>query len=487
MDRSPRVRGFFRSALLMMGGTALAQAIPLLVAPLLTRMYGPEQFGALAAFIGVVTVISVVSTLRIEPAIVLPRDDGDAANIVAVALVTAVITVLLVSVGALLGKAWIHERWPTMTAGGWLPLVAPTVLCMAFAQTAASWANRGRQYRRIVGGTILLQGGTAAVSLLLGALGAIHGGLLAGRFSGHFASAAWLAGSVRSEWQAVARSVTPARAVAMLVRYRQFPQFNLPYSLIGTASRELLLFAFTALNFPEHAGFYGLARSVLYAPVSFLSASLSQVFYKEAADTIGTPGFEALANQILRGIVLVMTPGFAMFVIWGPEIFALVFGAPWRTAGVYAAIFAPVAYLFLFSSWPERLFEVTGRQRRSFGIQLTFDLASAATVLSLLFGGFSPTTTLVAYAAIACAYHCTYVTAAFRVAGFSALLLVRAAVLATSVASIAVVVMLGCRWLGSVRGLWVALGLTGAYTLGMLGLQVLRRQMPSLTGQESSA
>lgn len=487
MDRANVTRGFLGSALLMLGGTALAQAIPLLTAPLLTRLYGPEQFGALATFVGAVTVLSVVATLRMEPAIVLPQDDGDAANLVAVALCVTLVNVILLLAGSLLGKAWIHDRWPAIATGGWLPLVAPTVLCVAIAQTASSWANRRRGYRSIVGGTVLLQGGSAAVSLLLGTAGATQVGLLAGRFGGHLLSATWLAGAARHEWRALAPSVTYARSRAVFARYRQFPQFNLPYSLIGTASREFLLFALTAFNFPGQAGYYGLARTVLYAPVSFLSASLSQVFYKEAADSIGTPGFEALAGRLVRGIVLVMTPGFAVLAVWGPDLFAFVFGTPWREAGLYATIFLPAAYLFLFSSWPERLFEVTGRQRLSLAIQVAFDVASVLVVLTVLAGGRGPTAALIAYTAIACGYHCTFAATAFRVAGFQGALLWRAGVLAALLALGAAAVALGCRLLGPVTGLATVLVLTAVYTVWMSAWLARRYgAFAGPTGQEST-
>lgn len=488
MDRKPAGRSFSGSALLMMGGTALAQAIPLLVAPILTRIYGPEQFGALATFIGLVTVLSVVATLRLEPAIVLPQDDDDAARIVAAALAATLLVVVLLFAGSLLGQAWIAGRWPAIAAGGWLPLVAPTVLCMAVAQTAASWANRQRCYRTIASGNVLLQGGAAASSLALGAVGMTHLGLVVGRLGGHFASAAWLLAAVRLEWRARAPTLSPAAVWTVVARYRQFPQFNLPYSLIGTASREFLLFAFTAFNLPEHAGFYGLARSLLYAPVSLLSASLSQVFFKEAAVSLGTPAFEDLARRLVQGVVLVFTPGFAMVAVWGPDIFTLAFGAQWREAGIYATIFSPAAYLFLFSSWPERLFEVTGRQRLSLTIQVVFDLASVLVILALLQGGAGPTVALVAYTAIACGYHCTYVATALGIAGFRPALLKRAATLAVVLAITATVVLLGCRRLGPIPGLVTAVSLTAAYTLCVLAWMVRRhRALADGSGQESSA
>ena len=39
---------FTRNMMTLLGGTATAQVIPWLAAPVLTRLYTPEQFGALA-------------------------------------------------------------------------------------------------------------------------------------------------------------------------------------------------------------------------------------------------------------------------------------------------------------------------------------------------------------------------------------------------------------------------------------------------------
>jgi O-antigen/teichoic acid export membrane protein len=249
-------------------------------------------------------------------------------------------------------------------------------------------------------------------------------------------------------------------------KHRQFPQYNLPYSLVGTASREFLVFALTFFHLTQSAGFYALARSVLYAPVSFLSASLSQVFYREAAESIGSPELERLAERLIRAIVIQFTPAFVALTVWGPELFELVFGTQWREAGTYAAIFAPAAYLFLFSSWPERLFEVTGRQRLSLTIQLIFDMLTVFAMMLLLARGYGPIAALVAFTAIACVYHCTYVTAAFRIAQFSSAVLWRAAVLAVALAIMAAFAFLACGQLDKAAGLAAAVGMTAFYSVG---------------------
>ncbi len=477
-------RSFFDNALVMMGGTALAQAIPILFAPVLTRIYSPEQYGVLATFIGVAAVMTVVATLRLEPAVVLPENDAVAANIAAVALLVATVVSALVLVVALAGKEFIARQWPAVGNGAWLLLVGPMVLLLALTQTASFWANRTRRFSVIAGGTVLQQGGTALLSLFAGLSGGAQLGLVAGRFGGQCLSAVWLVSRVFSEWRHVFGKVSWSGMKAAVSSYRQFPKFNLPYSLVGTVSRELLVFALTLFHFTQQAGFYGLARSVLYSPVSFLSSSLSQVFYKEAADSIGTPAFEALVARLLGGIILVFTPAFVALVFWGPELFAFAFGAEWREAGVYAAIFAPAAWLFLFSSWPERIFEVAGRQQLSLAIQLVSDILSVTVVLALLWQEASPRVVLAAYTAIACGYHCAFVTAAFNVARLPASILwgaiARRAVMIVAAAS----AFAACRQVGPRQGLVVAIVLTALYSGAALAWITWRRRTRIRSGRQ---
>ena len=69
---------FVKNVITLVTGTALAQAIPLAVSPILTRIYSPEDFGILALFLGISSVFSVVVTGRYEFAITLPLKDEDA-------------------------------------------------------------------------------------------------------------------------------------------------------------------------------------------------------------------------------------------------------------------------------------------------------------------------------------------------------------------------------------------------------------------------
>src|SRR5262252_1035322 len=77
-------------------GTSLGQGISLIFSPLLTRIYTAEQFGQLAAFAAVLTVLAAVISVRNEIAILLPADDKTAVHVTPLALLIVVGMSLLI-------------------------------------------------------------------------------------------------------------------------------------------------------------------------------------------------------------------------------------------------------------------------------------------------------------------------------------------------------------------------------------------------------
>lgn len=57
------------------GGTTLAQLVNILATPVISRIYSPEDFGVAAVFMSVVSILSVISALRYELAIPLPKTE----------------------------------------------------------------------------------------------------------------------------------------------------------------------------------------------------------------------------------------------------------------------------------------------------------------------------------------------------------------------------------------------------------------------------
>lgn len=57
----------------MASGTAMAQVISMLLAPIITRLYGPEAYGMMGTFMAIIGIFTPIAALTYPIAIVLPK------------------------------------------------------------------------------------------------------------------------------------------------------------------------------------------------------------------------------------------------------------------------------------------------------------------------------------------------------------------------------------------------------------------------------
>ncbi len=92
---------FVRNSLKLVSGAAIAQAISLLLAPVITRLYSPSDFGTFTFLIALAGGIALIGTFRYEMAIMLPKDDKSAANVMFLSLGIAMAVTLLATIATL--------------------------------------------------------------------------------------------------------------------------------------------------------------------------------------------------------------------------------------------------------------------------------------------------------------------------------------------------------------------------------------------------
>ncbi|HEY8709367.1 MAG TPA: polysaccharide biosynthesis protein, partial [Burkholderiaceae bacterium] len=112
-----RRAGLLQATLTLLAGGVLAQALPLLLGPWLTRLYRPAEFGHYTVFAAVAANLAVVACARYEFALPLARSDAEARDLMALCLrVLITVTGLTVLVAAVLAASGAPVHW------GWLPV-----------------------------------------------------------------------------------------------------------------------------------------------------------------------------------------------------------------------------------------------------------------------------------------------------------------------------------------------------------------------------
>ena len=87
---------FVANVVRITSGSFFGQLILVISSPLITRIYDPEIFGTFAIYNAIVRLISAISPLRYEMAVVIAQKNRDAKHLALIALSFVFITVFLV-------------------------------------------------------------------------------------------------------------------------------------------------------------------------------------------------------------------------------------------------------------------------------------------------------------------------------------------------------------------------------------------------------
>lgn len=329
-----------RAVVTLLAGGAVAQVVPLLLGPVIARLYRPEAFGLFTQFATVAAALGVVASLRYEQALPLERDEGDARALLALALALAGGAVLLS-----VPLAW------ALHVAGWLPLPALlplTLLTMGVLQVLVLWVNRAEHFRALAASRVVQHGGAAVLQALLGWLlwrGSASGiesawALALAPLLAQVLACVWLLQPAPAQgWRALV-VVPRSRLQSMARRYRDFACINTPHAFLGAFQDALVVALLMAWSGEVAAGFWGLALRYLKAPATLVGSAVSQALYPRLvrADPVR-------ARQLVRRLMAVLAlPGLlvmGVLLVGGPWLFEFLFGAAWREAGELARALAP--------------------------------------------------------------------------------------------------------------------------------------------------
>jgi O-antigen/teichoic acid export membrane protein len=349
----------------LVSGTVFAQIISILATPIITRLFGPDAYGAAVAFGSIVSVIGVFLCLRYEQAIVLPTDDKQAANVLGLSLLSAAIVTAIVAAvmwfwsAPLLALVRMEELTPYM----WM--LAPALAVNAGLYVLTAWNGRKRQFGRIARGQMvnsLTTSGARIGSGLSGLNGS--GAMIATNIFGSLVTVLFLAFfTLRSYASLFRQAIRPAGMAEMMRKYKDQPLFSTWASLLNTISWQLPVFMLTAFFSPAIAGQYALGQRIVRVPMSLVGTSISQVFYTRAATARVDGTLAGLTHSVFRRLVLFGIAPTLFLAIEGSNLFALVFGAQWGEAGLYVQILALWSFVWFISSPISQLQLVLEKQR----------------------------------------------------------------------------------------------------------------------------
>ncbi len=356
-----------RSVLKLAGGTAASQVISLAAAPILTRLYGPESFGVLAAFASILALLNVVSSLRYELAIAVPEDDDEAVSLVWLCFGLVAISSGLTALGvSLLGDqlvAWLNE--PALKPLLWLLPVG--VLLSGVYQPLSCWAIRGKQFDLLAQTKFLQSIFGVATNLAAAPLGTV--GLLLGQIVTQ--SAGFLAILRHSAGLLLRPSVSPIVLGQTLKRYSHFGIYSSPAGLINTIGNQVPTLIFASVFGPAQVGQLALAQRLLLLPAGLIGSSVGQVFLSQAADCYRAGTLQVLIHKATRKLLLYGVAAALLACLGLAPLMPLIFGQEWELTRWIIPLLVPLFLGQLVVSPLSMVFVAIQQNKLGLGAQIT--------------------------------------------------------------------------------------------------------------------
>lgn len=343
---------FVQHSLTLIAGVAIARAVPVLVSPLLTRLYTPSDFGVLAIYMTIISIASVVITGRYELAVVLPKEKQNSANVAVLSIIIAFFGSLALFGIFLVFKGFIFDLVESEVLRKWLYVLPLIVFLQGFIQTLNFWLNKQREYNKI-SLTRIFQAITSSGSRVglgyqsIGSAGLLYGNLIGSLIGGTVS----LYLSLRNNFH-VFRRVRLVSLKTLAIRYNKFPKFSMSTGFINSVSQNVPVIALTSYFSIGIVGFYELANRILRLLMRLVGRSVSRVFYERASDLVHDKSkLRDLSFKIYNRLLLIGILSLGIIMFFGDHLFAFVFGEEWLNAGNYAQVLS-FGILFNFVASP---------------------------------------------------------------------------------------------------------------------------------------
>lgn len=367
---------FIKNSFTLFLGTTIAQLLSVLLYPVFSRIYTPEQFGTFALFTSITGILALMSSGVYELAIILPKEENKALSLLILVFILTFINCLFLVFIILLFKNFFAIRLfnnPQIEA--FLVFIPLSVFFNNIYAAFSYYANRKKQYILISQSSINQGVGMNLSKLFFGLVNFTKGGLIIGKIIGQFSSAFQLFIQVSKKngfnHGRIKQAYKYIKQVAVI--YKNFPVFRLPHSLMNTFSTALPVFILNKYFTPHDAGQYTLAAGVLLTPVLLIVGSVSKVMNQKIIEKIHNkvPVF----NEIIR-MLRIMMPVIGVFFIllffFSEIIFVFLFGKEWQDAGKIAGIILPWVFLVLFVSPFSFMPDIFYKQRKAMLIDMGY-------------------------------------------------------------------------------------------------------------------
>lgn len=329
---------FTRNTVILVSGAAIAQAIPIILQLILRRTYSPQDFGAFSVYMVLLSPLALIATLRYEVTIVLPKENQDSANILVGSILINLVLIIIIFIIIILFKdnlvSFINLPEKYSYYLYFLPL---GIFLYATYQSINFWLIRQKAFKSSATNKIMRRVAEGVTQIIFGVFKQPFG-LIIGDLIGNCANnISGIRQLVKNNF--IKSDITKERIYSVLKKYSSFPKYNLVPAVLDSLTIAFPVLFINKFFSTDHAGYFDLTQMALVAPLSLISATISQVLLQNISEKKNK--LVSIKRNIIKLTLLLSVIGIfttIIILLFGTELFSFVFGEKWKLSGDYSKI-----------------------------------------------------------------------------------------------------------------------------------------------------
>lgn len=324
---------FLKNILVLASGTALSNAMTLMFSLVITRLYGPEQYGYLGVFTSSIYMFAPAIALTFPMSIVLANSDAEALKLAKLSLLIGLSLSTALLIGLLIFEIEVLSLINAESLVGLSWLLPVAIFIAAIFQVNEQWQIRTKGFSNLAKSLNIRALFIGVSQSLMGLIKATGGWLVLFYTLGMMIQNFYLAKRLNRATDLVCND----SYTDLLKRYSDFAIYRAPQVLLNSVSLAAPTLMFAWAFGSAAAGYYTIAFALLTVPATLLGKSVGDVFYKEVVDRVEQKlSISTLLNKTTRNLFLLGLFPFGFIALFGPSIFELLYGEEWKSSGEFA-------------------------------------------------------------------------------------------------------------------------------------------------------
>lgn len=368
--KSLKTNRFIKHVGLLIGGTALGQLISFLSLPLLTRIYSPESFAALAIYGSSLALITVILSLRYEIAIPLPKSNRLGASLLFISvffvLLFTALSILIVYFSPALINKLTNNRIQDLL---WLFPIG--IFSVGMYNAIQYWTTRKKNFALISKTRVSQSISGASIKIGAGYISSADTtGLIFGQIVTQGAGFISLSIAALKQDLYLFKKIKLKQIRVALNKYIKFPKYSVLEGLANSGGIQIPLILIAFSTDSAEVGFLLIALQILSSPLTLIGSSIAQVYLSEGPNYYEQGKLKEFTYKTIKGLIKIAFLPLFIIGVLAPYLSPYLLGEQWARTGVLISWMVPWFFMQLLTSPVSMSLHITGNQKSATILQV---------------------------------------------------------------------------------------------------------------------